>query len=498
MNTSTRSKLASKIMKKKILTIALLGFTLLSSQSFAEFDKPNIIYILADDLGYNELGCYGQKQIKTPNIDALAKSGMMFSQHYAGSAVCAPTRCSFITGKHSGHSQVRNNSAGIFKNKASDENPAGEGQYPLAKGTETVGTMLQREGYKTCIVGKWGLGGPFNVGEPNKQGFDHFFGYLCQREAHNYFPTHLWRNDKMVKLEGNEGGKQLLGKHYAPDLILKDALSFIDENHKQPFFLYYATIIPHVSLQVPENDPGLAEYRKLWPNEKAHEGRGSYVSNETPHATYAAMITRMDRYVGQLVAKLKEHGVYDQTLIIFTSDNGPTNVGGAGATYFNSTGPLRGAKMSLYEGGIREPFIASWTGNIKPGSSSDHVSAGWDMLATFAEVSKGTVNGETDGVSMLPTLTGEGAQKKHHHLYWELGNQQAIRMGDWKAYRRSGGKILLFNLSKDLGEKEDVADENPAVVKEMEDLFKHSRTDHKDFKDPTIPRQKGKNKQRKK
>lgn len=483
-------------MKRTICILALLGGALFPAVTLGKSSKPNIIYILADDLGYNELGSYGQKQIKIPNLDALAKSGMMFTQHYAGSAVCAPTRASFLTGKHSGHSQIRNNSSALFRNEVSDKNPAGEGQYPLAEGTETVGTMLQREDYKTCAVGKWGLGGPFNAGEPNRQGFDHFFGFLCQRQAHNYFPTHLWRNDEMIELEGNGGGKQLLGKHYAPDLILKEALDFVERNHEEPFFLYYATIIPHVSLQVPEDDPGLAEYRKLWPNEKPHVSKGGYVSNRTPHATYAAMITRLDRYVGELVAKLKALGVYDQTLIIFTSDNGPTNVGGAGASYFNSAGELRGKKRSLYEGGIRVPFIASWTGKIEPGSRSEHVSAGWDMLATFADVAKGEVKGKTDGISMLPELTGQGEQAKHHHLYWELGNQQAVRMVEWKAYRRGGGEIQLYDLSKDVGETNDVSDGNPEIVEKMKRLFESSRTDHEHFRDPSQPKQKRKKRQR--
>ncbi|MGB0774308.1 MAG: arylsulfatase [Akkermansiaceae bacterium] len=460
-------------------------------------NKPNIIYILADDLGYNELGSYGQKQIKTPNIDALAKSGIKFTQHYSGSAVCAPTRACFITGKHSGHSQVRNNSAGIFKNPASRKNPAGEGQYPLKRGTETIGGILQKAGYKTCAVGKWGLGGPFNEGSPNKQGFDHYFGYLCQRQAHNYFPTHLWRNDKMVKLDGNEGGKQLLGKHYAPDLINKEALEFIEKNHKQPFFLYYATIIPHVALQVPEDDPALAEYRKKWPNEKPYIGNRGYIPNKTPHATYAAMITRMDRYIGNIIAKLKKLGVYDNTLIIFTSDNGPTNAGGGGASYFNSAGDLRASKGSFYEGGIRVPFVASWTGKIKSGTQSDHISAGWDMLATFADIAGEKPNKETDGISLLPSLTGNGEQKKHTHLYWELGTQQAVRMDNWKAYRRAGGKVFLYDLSKDIGEKNNIADQHPEVLKKLTDLFTSSRTDNKDFKDPAQPREKRQKRERK-
>ena len=474
------------MMKKTILL--LLSLTSISVSAATQ--KPNIIYILADDLGYNELGSYGQKNIKTPHIDALAKSGMKFSQHYSGSAVCAPTRACFITGQHSGHSQVRNNSAGIFKNPASKKNPAGEGQYPLERGTETIGKVLQKAGYETCAVGKWGLGGPFNEGSPNKQGFDHFFGYLCQRQAHNYFPTHLWRNEKMVELDGNEGGKQLLGKHYAPDLINKEVLEFIDKNHKKPFFLYYATIIPHVSLQVPENDPALAEYRKQWPDEEPYTGNRGYIPNKTPHATYAAMITRMDRYIGNVVAKLKEKGVYENTLIIFTSDNGPTNAGGGGASYFNSAGDLRASKGSLYEGGIRVPFVASWPGKIKPGSESDHISAGWDMLATFAEISGEKLKSKTDGLSILPSLTGKGEQQVHDHLYWELGSQQAVRKGDWKAYRRSGGKVFLYDLSKDIGEKNNLAGKEEKILAEMTELFTSSRTDHKDFRDPAQPRQK--------
>lgn len=477
-------------MNKQFLSTVLLGTMCLVGNSHAAkaHGKPNIVYILADDLGYHELGCYGQKQIKTPNIDALAASGMKFTQHYSASAVCAPTRSSFITGLHTGHSQVRNNSAGIFKNPASKDNPEGQGQYPLARRTQTIGGILQKAGYKTCAVGKWGLGGPDNEGEPNRQGFDHYFGYLCQRQAHNYFPTHLWRNDKRIDLDGNQGGKQLLGKHYAPDLILKDGLDFIDKNHKQPFFLYYATIIPHVALQVPEDDPGLAEYRKKWPDETPYTGNRGYLPNQTPRATYAAMITRLDRSVGILIDRLKELGVYDNTLIIFTSDNGPTNAGGGQASYFNSAGPLKALKGSLYEGGIRVPFVASWKGQIKAGTSSDHTSACWDMLATFADVSGGKVVKDTDGISLLPTLLGKGEQKAHDHLYWELGSQQALRKGDWKAYRRAGGPIQLYDLSKDIGEQSNVSSQHPEVVKSMEKLFVSARTDHKDFKDPSVKR----------
>lgn len=453
-------------------------------------EKPNIIYIMADDLGYRDLSCYGQKVIKTPNIDKIAAEGMMFTQHYSGSAVCAPTRCMLLTGMHAGHAQVRNNSAGIFKNKADKKNPAGEGQYPLKRGTETIGTVLQKQGYETLAVGKWGLGGPDNEGSPKKQGFDHFFGYLCQRQAHNYYPTHLWRNDRMVKLDGNGDGKQVTGKQYAPDLIKDEVLGFIDKNKKKPFFIYYATIIPHVSLQVPLDDPHLAEYEKTVKDPKPFNGGGSYVKNATPHATYAAMISRLDSYVGEVVARLKKHGLYDKTLIIFTSDNGPTNAGGGGASFFNSAGELRASKGSLYEGGIRVPFVARWKGNIKPGSKSDHASAGWDMLATFADLTGAKLKSKGDGISMLSALTGKGTQKKHDHMYWELGSQAAVRKGDWKAYRRGGGKVMLYNLANDIGEKKNLAASEAEKLKELTALLKSSRTEHADFRDPALPRKK--------
>ena len=461
-------------------------------------DRPNVVYILADDLGYRELGCYGQTQIKTPNIDKLATEGMLFTQHYSGSAVCAPTRCTFVTGLHAGHAQIRNNSAGIYRNAKSVLNPDGEGQYPLSLDTETVGTMFQRAGYQTCAVGKWGLGGPRNDGDPNKQGFNHFFGYLCQRQAHSYYPTHLWRNDKPVSFKGNEGHKQQVGKHYAPDEILQDALAFMDRNKSNPFFLYYATIIPHVSLQVPPDDPGLAEYKRALVDQNHFKGGGSYVANDTPHATYAAMITRMDRNVGQIIEKLKEHGVYENTLIIFTSDNGPTNAGGGGASFFNSAGELRGKKGSLYEGGIRVPFVASWPGHIQAASRSDHPSAGWDMLATFAEIVDQPLKSPTDGVSMLPTLIGKGEQQAHDHMVWELGGQQAVRSGDWKVYRRNGGKASLFHLGDDVGEKNDLAASNPEKLAELSKLFETARTDHPDFKDPAVRSRKSRNRNRKK
>lgn len=481
-------------MKNKFLTslfCRIFGTTALVSAMTGDLHagaKPNIIYILADDLGYNDLGCYGQKLIQTPHIDRLAANGMKFSQHYSGSAVCAPTRSMLLTGLHAGHSQVRNNSARIFKNKPTKDNPEGQGQYPLAGGTQTIGSLLQKEGYKTCAVGKWGLGGPDNAGDPNKQGFDHFFGYLCQRQAHNYYPTHLWRNDKRVELEGNLGGKQLIGQHYAPNLILKEALGFIDRHHKQPFFLYYASIIPHVALQVPENDPGLAEYRQLWPDETPYTGQRGYLPHPTPHAAYAAMISRLDRNVGDILAKLKEKGIADNTLVIFTSDNGPTNAGGGGASHFRSAGELRALKGSLYEGGIRVPFVASWPGKIKAGSDSDLPSAGWDMLATFAELAGAKVKQPTDGISMVPTLLANGKQAQHKQMYWELGSQQALRVGDWKAYRRSGGPVQLYDLAKDIGEKKDVSAQFPEVLKTLEPLFTSARTEHPDFKNPATQR----------
>jgi len=439
--------------------------------------KPNIIFILADDLGYAELGCYGQKKIRTPNIDRLASEGMRFNQHYSGSPVCAPSRCALMTGKHTGHAQVRDN-----KQVGGDEGwklgSTTGGQWPLEADTTTIARILKNAGYTTGAFGKWGLGRVGTSGDPNRQGFDRFFGYICQRQAHTYYPNHLWCDGRIKWLEGNENGKQQI---YSHDLIADEALKFIRANKNRPFFLYVPFTIPHAALQVPEDS--LVQYRGRWPDPPYNKDKG-YFPHPAPRACYAAMVTRMDRDVGRIMSLLKELAIERDTLVMFSSDNGPTFNGGADSEFFESTGPLRGLKGSVYEGGIRVPFIARWPGRIKAGSISEHISAFWDFMPTCCELVGEDAPDDIDGVSLLATLFGQDEkQKKHKYLYWELNGQQAIRIrqdvvADWKAVRIKPGKnIELYNLETDIGEQHDVADKNPEIISKMAELFKTARTE---------------------
>jgi arylsulfatase len=426
--------------------------------------RPNIVLILADDLGYGELGCYGQKKIRTPHLDRLAANGLRFTQFYAGNAVCAPSRCVLMTGKHAGHAFVRDN-----------RTVGREGQYPIPADSVTIAKVLRSKGYATGAMGKWGLGPPGSEGDPTKQGFDLFFGYNCQGHAHNHYPTYLWRNDKHVELEGNTGGDT--GKQYSHDLFEAEALRFIRANKDRPFFLYVPFTVPHLALQVPEDS--LAEYAGKWEDPPYKGGKG-YRPHPRPRAAYAAMITRLDRSVGRIVALLDELGLGRQTLVCFSSDNGPTHDGGGGSDseFFESAGPLRGLKGSLYEGGIRVPFIARRTGTIQPGTTSELPCAFCDLLPTFCEIAGAEATKDTDGISFLPTLLGKGGQKRHPFLYWEFpsyGGQQAVRMGAWKGIRRGLSKGVikteLYNLARDLGEKTDVAADHPEIVAQVERIM---------------------------
>jgi arylsulfatase A-like enzyme len=431
--------------------------------------KPNIIYIMTDDLGYGDLGCYGQDQIQTPNIDKLAAEGMRFTDHYAGSTVCAPSRCSLMTGLHTGHTQVRGNK---------EVRPMG--QHPLATNTMTVARLLQQNGYTTGLVGKWGLGGPDNDGRPRQQGFDYFFGYICQRHAHNYYPNYLFRNEERIPLNNvsvdtrddkrdDGAGVATTKVDYSADFFAQEALDFVDRNQANPFFLYLSLTIPHANneakqdgMEVPDQGPYA---NKGWPERQKE---------------MAAMITRMDGHVGALMDKLKELGIDDNTLVMFTSDNGPHREGGNDPAYFNSSGPLKGIKRDLYEGGIRVPFIGRWPGKIQPGSTTNHIAAFWDFLPTAAEVAGATIPAETDGISYLPTLLGQ-QQKEHEQLYWEFhegkGSKQAVRMGDWKAVRIQMSKPLeLYNLATDIGETNNVAGQHPDIVATIENYLKAART----------------------
>ncbi len=466
-----------------------------------EIVKPNIIYILADDLGYGELGVYGQKIIETPNIDALAKNGMRFTQHYSGAPVCAPARCVLMTGLHTGHAHVRGNDewksrGAVWDYEAMFNDPFLEGQRPLPDSVVTIAELLQSAGYQTGAVGKWGLGAPTTEGVPNKQGFDFFYGYNCQRQAHTYYPMHLWRNEerdlldnKMVRPHANlqdgadpddpQSYADFQLSEYAPDLMHKEALSFIDRNNNKPFFLYYASPIPHLPLQAPQR--WVDYYKNKLGEEDPYYGK-SYFPNFTPHATYAAMISYLDEQVGDLVTKLKEMGVYENTLIIFTSDNGPTYTGGADTPFFNSASPFKTekgrGKGSVYEGGIRVPMIASWPGEIVPGSETDHISSFYDVMPTFCEIANISVPNNIDGISFLPTLLRINQNQIHEYLYWEFpeyNGQQALRMGKWKAVRKNikDGNMLieLYNLENDIQEENNVAENHPDVIAKIEKIL---------------------------
>jgi len=464
--------------------------------------KPNIIFILADDLGYGELGCYGQEKIETPNIDKLAKNGMRFTQHYAGAPVCAPSLCVLMPGKPTGHAYIRGNDewrerGDVWDYAKAVEDPNLEGQRPIPAETVTIGKLLQKVGYKTAIIGKWGLGGPLTDGIPNKQGFDFFFGYNCQRQAHTYYPRHLWRNTEKVWLDNplvvpgtklDQGADPYDPKSYAkfnlnqysPDLMFKEIIKFIEKNQKNPFFLYWATPIPHVPLQAPKR--WVDYYVKKFGDEEPYLGEKGYFPHRYPHAAYAAMISYLDEQVGLLVQKLKELGIYNNTIIFFTSDNGPSYAGGTDSEWFDSAKPFRAergrGKGSVYEGGIRVPMIVSWPGHISPSSETDHISAFYDVLPTLCELTGATTPDDIDGISFLPKLLGRGKQKKHEFLYWEFpayGGQQAVRMGKWKGIRKNILKgnleIELYDLENDIQEQKNVASQYPEVVKQIAQIM---------------------------
>ncbi len=443
--------------------------------------KPNIVFIMADDLGHAEVGCYGQKLIKTPSIDKLAAGGMRFTNVYAGSPVCAPSRCVLMTGKHSGHATIRDNR---------DYRKGEEGQWPIRAEDVTLATLLKQHGYATGAMGKWGLGNWDTTGSPLKHGFDLFYGYNCQRHAHSHYPKYIYRNGTRIELPDNDGKT---GKSYTQDLFEAEALAFIEKHRKEPFFLYLPFTVPHVALQVPEDS--LAEYRgKLGPDPEYDGKKGGYLPHPTPRAAYAAMVTRMDRTVGRVVDKLRELGLEKNTLVIFTSDNGPThNAGGAASDFFRSAGHLRGLKGSLYEGGIRVPFIAYWPGRIAPGTTATGRFYFPDVLPTVCEVAGLSPPKDIDGVSIWPTLAGQPGQKQHEFLYWEFpgyGGQQAVIAGDWKAVRQGLAKGVvkteLYNLKADEGETTDVAAKHPDVVARLEQVMKEQHTPNPIFPLPTI------------
>ena len=417
-------------------------------------DKPNIIFILADDLGYGDLGCYGQNKIRTPNIDRLAEEGMRFTQCYAGSTVCAPSRCCLMTGRHTGHARIRGNA-----------------RVPLAPEDLTVAEFLKTASYKTAAIGKWGLGDEGTTGIPNRHGFDEWFGYLDQVRAHDYYPEFLWRNERQFQLRGNANGRK---GDYSHDWFTRSATNFIRISQKHPFFLYLAYTIPHANNELKDKGmevPADVPYsREQWPQQEKNK---------------AAMITRLDADVGKILGRLKELKLDQNTIIFFSSDNGPHQEGGVDPKFFGSSGPLRGIKRDLYEGGIRVPMIVRWPGRIKAGSTNAQVWAFWDFLPTAAEIAGVKPPKDIDGISMLPTLLGTRQTNQHEFLYWEFherGFQQAARMRDWKAVRpATDTPPELYDLTTDPGETKNVANQHPEIVARIEEYLKSARTESADW-----------------
>lgn len=454
----------------------------------AQKARPNIVLIVADDLGYGDLGSYGQQKIETPFLDQMAAEGMRFTDFYAGSPVCAPSRATLLTGLHQGHAYVRDNwEAGGWE----EQDP--EGQLPLPLGTDTLSAALQQAGYATACIGKWGLGGPGSSGAPQQQGFDHFFGYLCQRQAHNFYPTHLWRNDQKVMLPGNTW-KNLTGEHYSHDLVTTEALTWVQEQgdrEDEPFFLLLTYTVPHLALQVPEDS--LAPYLGRW-EDPAYDGKKGYLPHAHPRAAYAGMVSRMDRDVGRLLAQLKAQGIDENTLVMFTSDNGATfDIGGADTPFFQSNGVLRGNKGSVFEGGIRVPMIARWPGQIPAGQVTEAISAFWDLMPTILDVAAVPAAVPVDGKSLLAVLQGTWSGDPARMLYWEFpgyGSQQALRQGDWMLLRRGLKKgetaPQLFHLREDLRQENDVAADFPERVAAMLALMQQEHKPSERFPLPGV------------
>ncbi|MBP6773215.1 MAG: arylsulfatase [Gemmatimonadaceae bacterium] len=485
----TLRRARARLLSLAVMASALLPAAATRLESQPTQRPPNIIYIMADDLGWAELGSYGQTKILTPHLDRLAREGVRFTRFYSASPVCAPSRSALLTGLHTGHSPVRGNfELGGYLD--SEE----RGQYPLPTGTQTIATVLKARGYATAIVGKWGLGGPASEGIPNRHGFDFFYGYLDQKQAHNHYPTHLWRNEVWDTLPNAyfaphqkldsvptdpRAYDRYKGTAYAPDRMTAEALRFIREKQGTPFFLYLAYTIPHLALQVPDEE--LLAYS--FP-ETPYLGAQGYLPHPRPRAAYAGMISRMDKHVGQVLALLRELGLDSTTMVVFTSDNGTTYTGGAEPKFFESVKMLRGLKDAVYEGGIRVPFIARWPGRIPSGRVTDQLAANWDVLPTIAELAGAPVRRAVDGVSFADALRGNGPSRPHAPMYWEhhgvCGGQQAVRDGAWKAIQLGVGTpapapLELYNLDTDPGERHNVAAEHPEIVRRMRESLARLR-----------------------
>jgi arylsulfatase A-like enzyme len=430
---------------------------------FTEDQKPNIIFIIADDLGYNDLGCYGQRLIKTPNIDSLALQGMQFTQCYSGSAVCAPARSVLMTGMHTGHTTVRGN----FGKEGVIGLGGGEGRVPLKESDTTIAQVLQEAGYVTAMIGKWGLGEPNTSGEPSKKGFDEFYGFLNQRRAHTYYPEYIWKDTVKIELPGNKDGQKA---KYTHDMFADYAMDFITRNKDTSFFLYLPFCLPHSDYEIPDN--GIYEEEDWGDDLKA----------------YAAMISKLDNTIGRIIITLKESGIDKNTIIFFTSDNGATNITDEWKI-FHSNYPLRGEKRDPYEGGIRVPMIVRFPGKIKAGQTNDQTWYFADIMPTLAEIAKVSPPKNIDGISVLPTILGDKQDLSNRYLYWEFYKRsgwRAVRFGDWKAIQKGMNQevhqdIELYDLKQDIGETTNIADQHPEIVKKAEEMFKEAHTPSESF-----------------
>ena len=507
-----------------LLALGILVIVGVSTRAVADGDrKPNVVFIMADDLGYGDLGSFGQQKIRTPNLDRMAAEGMKLTQHYAGNAVCAPSRCVLMTGKHPGNAFIRDNKQMGGRSLSRIGRPEVEGQHPIPDEEVTMAELFQKAGYVTGGFGKWGLGGPGSSGEPLRQGFDRWFGYNCQAVAHNFYPTYLWDDDRIIDLSNApfsahdsfrededptqpESYRRFQGTEYSADLIAEQALAFVRANRERPFFLYWPTTVPHVALQVP--DDSLAEYDGEWDDPPYTGGRG-YIPHFRPKAAYAAMITRMDRDIGRLMDLVSELGLDEDTIFVFTSDNGPLNgqlqgLAGTDSAFFNSAGGLRDGKGTLYEGGIRVPGIVRWKGRIAADSTSARVTGFEDWLPTLLKLAGANVTMPEliDGIGFAETLLGD-RQEPRPFLYREFpgyGGQQSIRIGDWKGIRRGlkprprdenkepNLHIALYDLASDPAEVNDVSASHPEIIARMDALMNQHRISSEDFPLPALDR----------
>jgi arylsulfatase len=507
---------------KQIVLLCLVIFLGLGFYGFKlKETKPNIIYIYADDLGFGDLGINGQSKIETPHLDDLGRKGKVFTQHYTSAPLCAPARYMLLTGRHAGHSYIRGNDewgdrGEVWSFKAMLADSSLEGQRPLPENTVLFPSILQKNGYVTALVGKWGLGAPHTNSIPTKMGFDYFFGYNCQRQAHTYYPVHLYENERRYylnnevvvpnkKLKPDDDPADIKSyapfnlKEYAPEIMFDKVIGFLNQHKKKPFFLYWATPIPHNPIQAP--DRWVKYYENKFGKEKPYLGEKGYFPHPSPRAGYAAQISYMDEQVGNLVSYLKKEGLYNNTIIFFSSDNGATFSGGTDGQFFNSNGihdeEHGKGKGFVYEGGIKVPFIAHWPNKIKPSVNTSLVSVQYDMFATILDLTNIKNEVKTDGISFAPTLLDKGKQKRHDFFLWvfpEYGGQVAVRMGDWKLVRqhlkdpKNAPTIELYNLANDPNEKRNVAKDNAAMLAKMDKLFKnqHQNAEIERFRIPMV------------